>query len=156
MLDENTLTRQELLQQTIDRFWETIPPLWNRVRSNIRTTAAEHFGITVQQFHILRYINHGIISVSDLAEARCISRPAISQVVDVLVNKGLVSRQHDPDDRRYIKLVLTENGSSLLKAIFTANRDWMIAKLETLSQDELTACTQAMQTLKYSLDEIFN
>ena len=28
-----------LRQQAIDNFWETVPPLWNYVVSHIRTTA---------------------------------------------------------------------------------------------------------------------
>jgi DNA-binding MarR family transcriptional regulator len=155
MLDEKTQSREEILHQTVDRFWETIPPIWNRVRSNLRGNAEEHFGITVEQFHILRHINHGVNSVSDLAEERCISRPAISHVVDVLANKGLLTRQHDVDDRRYVKLVLTENGAALLKGIYETNRNWLMSKLESLSLDELAACNQAMETLKTTFEDIF-
>ena len=64
---ETTPSKEILLQQTIDRFWETIPPLWSRIRSHLRSTAAEHFGITVEQFHILRHIHRGKNSVCELA-----------------------------------------------------------------------------------------
>ena len=45
-------------------------------------------------------------------------------------------------------LALTENGSTLLKGIFENNRIWMLGKLDALSQDELSAAIQAMETLK--------
>jgi DNA-binding MarR family transcriptional regulator len=151
---ETTPSKEELLQQTIDRFWETIPSTWNRVRSNLRSTAAEHFGITVEQFHILRHINRGIISMSDLAVERCTSRPAISQAVDVLVNKGLLTRQQNADDRRYINLVLTKNGAALLKSIFDRNRAWMKSKLDALDQADLSAAIQAMQVLKKTFENL--
>ena len=153
MPDKTLSSREELLRLTIDRFWETIPPVWNRVRSHIRTTAAEHFDITVEQFHILRHINHGVNSVSDLATERCISRPAISQVVDVLAHKGLLTRQQDADDRRHVQLALTESGTALLKSIRETNRVWMMNKLDGLSQVELTAAIHAMETLKRTFDE---
>jgi len=145
--------KEILLQQTIDRFWETIPPLWSRIRSHLRSTAAEHFGITVEQFHILRHINRGTNSACELAAAIGISRPAISQAVDALAHKGLLTRQQDTSDRRYVTLALTENGSILLKGIFENNRIWMLGKLEALSQDELSAAIQAMETLKNTLNE---
>jgi DNA-binding MarR family transcriptional regulator len=148
MIVDTFSVKEELLQQTIDRFWETIPPIWNRIRSNLRGTATERFGISVEQFHILRHVNHGIDSVSDLAVERCTSRPAISQVVDVLVNKGLITRKQEADDRRYVRLALTESGSALLKSIFDSNRAWMLSKLDALSQDELNASIQALQLLK--------
>jgi DNA-binding MarR family transcriptional regulator len=151
----NTPSREELLKRTIDQFWETIPPVWNRVRSNIRSTAAERFGISVEQFHILRHIHHGTDSVSELANERCISRPAISQVVDALAHKGLLTRRQDVDDRRYVKLVLTENGTALLKSIFDSNRAWMEDKLASLDQAELAASIQAMETIQKTFIEIF-
>ena len=96
-------TTEELRQKAIDRFWETIPPVWNQVRNNLRSIAAEKFEISVEQFHILRHIRKGITSVSELADVKQISRPAISQAVDVLVEKGLISRQQDADDRRFVQ-----------------------------------------------------
>ena len=153
MIVDTLSVKEELLQETIDRFWETIPPLWNRIRSNLRGTAAERFGISVEQFHILRHVNRGINSVSDLAVERCTSRPAISQVVDTLVNKGLLTRRQEADDRRYVKLALTVNGSTLLKGIFDSNRTWMLSKLDALSEAELGAAIQAMETLKKTFAE---
>jgi DNA-binding MarR family transcriptional regulator len=144
---------EELIRQTIDRFWETFPSVWNIVRSHTRSLAAESFGITVEQFHILRHIRKGKVCVSDLATERRISRPAISQEVNALVNKGLIARQHDTDDRRYVQLTLTESGAALLEDIFGQNRQWMMSKLAVLSPDELQSAIQAMGLLKNAFDE---
>ena len=145
-------TREELLQRTIDRFWETIPPVWNRIRSHIRAVAAEQFGISVEQFHILRHIARGTNSVSELADERCTSRPAISQAVDALAHKGLLTRQQSSSDRRYVQLALTESGSTLLKSIFDNNRAWMMDMLGALDADELSASIQAMDILKITFN----
>ena len=122
---------------TIDRFWETIPPTWNQIRNNLRSIATENFGISVEQFHILRNIRRGVKSVSDLAEVKQISRPAISQAVEMLVEKGYISRQSNPQDRRYIELTLTADGSALLDTIFEKNRQWMAEKMANLSPADL-------------------
>ena len=145
-------SKEQLLQQTIDRFWETFPPTWSRIRSHLRSTAAEKFGITVEQFHILRHIHRGTDSACELASVIGISRPAISQAVETLAHKGLLTRQQSQTDRRYVTLALTENGSTLLKAIFDNNRLWMLSKLNMLSQDELNAAIQAMETVKKTFD----
>jgi len=140
-------------KQTIDRLWETIPPVWNRIRSHLRIIAVEQLGISVEQFHILRHIHRGINSMSELATEMCISRPAISQTVDVLVHKGLLTRQQSTADRRYVKLALTENGTALLKAIFENNRTWMMSKLDSLNQKQLNASIQATEMLKKTFVE---
>jgi DNA-binding MarR family transcriptional regulator len=136
------------LQQTIDRFWETVPPVWNTVRSRVRSAATQEFEITVEQFHILRHIRKGAHSGSKLADVGRISRPAISQAVDALVNKGLVSRIQSMDDRRYVQLELTPDGAALLDAIFGQARQWMKTKLASLEADDLQAIMSGLALLK--------
>jgi MarR family transcriptional regulator, 2-MHQ and catechol-resistance regulon repressor len=143
---------EELIQQTIDRFWETIPATWNQIRSNIRGIITENFDITIEQFHILRHVRKGIRSVSELAEEKQISRPAISQAVDILVEKGLVTRHQSPGDRRFVQLELTESGDELLNTIFHMNRKWMAEKMSALSSEDLTKALQGMELLKQTFD----
>ncbi|MCX6563948.1 MAG: MarR family winged helix-turn-helix transcriptional regulator [Candidatus Aminicenantes bacterium] len=137
-----------LLQQTIDRFWETIPPVWRAVRSHVRSVARKNFEITVEQFHILRHIQRGKGCLRDLADAQGISRPAISQAVDILVHKGMITRTQSASDRRYVQLELTGNGASLLDAIFGQTRQWMAEQLASLSPEELQVVTRAMGVLR--------
>jgi len=47
---------ENLLQQTVDEVIETLPGVWGRIRSNLRAAAIENFGITLEQFHVLRHI----------------------------------------------------------------------------------------------------
>jgi DNA-binding MarR family transcriptional regulator len=147
-MDQTVISSLESAQeQTIDCFWETVPPLWSRIRERIRLTAADRFDITVEQFHILRHIRLGHGSVSQLADAKRISRPAISQAVELLVNKGLITRTHDPIDRRVVQLELTVSGCALLDALFQDTRDWMRLNLADLSEDELSQICLGMHTL---------
>jgi Transcriptional regulators len=141
-------TSEELLQTAIDRFWETVPPVWNKVRGNVRCIATENFEITLDQFHILRHIRKGRGSVSELADLQQISRPAISQAVDILVEKGLISRRTNADDRRYIRLELTPSGNDLLNTIFKQNRTWMMEKMAAISPDEIDSIVQGLEILK--------
>jgi DNA-binding MarR family transcriptional regulator len=143
---------EQLREKAIDRFWETVPPLWNTVRSHIRTTATAKFDITVEQFHVLRYVRRGPNSMSELAVAKNISRPAISQAVDVLVKKGLLTRVPSSTDRRVIELALTDAGNALLDTVFHENREWMKERMNRLNVDELVTIGKAMEALKKILD----
>ena len=141
------LPTEDALNSTIDKFWETIPSLWHIIRARIRDEATVEFDITVEQFHILRRIHKGRDSVSKLAEARHISRPAISRAVDMMVNKGLVTRTQDTQDRRHVQLDLTAKGRELLDAIFGKNHKWMMVKLGSLNKTELETIQAAMNAL---------
>lgn len=141
-------TKEEILAQTLDKFWETFPPVWGYIRSHIRSTATEEFDISVEQFHLLRFIRRGHCSVSELADARNISRPAASHGVDALVNKGLVSRTPSKEDRRYIKLALTDAGNALLDHVFSNTREWMKDILVDFSREDLEQAMRGMEVLK--------
>jgi DNA-binding MarR family transcriptional regulator len=139
---------EDPINQVIDRFWETVPAVWDRIRQNVRGIATDQFNISVEQFHILRHIRKGKQSVSDLATVKNITRSAISQSVDVLVEKGLISRQQQSDDRRCVLLELTQSGNDLLNAIFFENRKWMSGKLQALNPDESKVVLEGLDILK--------
>ena len=101
---------------------------------------------------MLRHVRRGIGSVSDLATAKRISRPAISQAVDVLVKKGLLTRVQSTQDRRYVELALTKEGNELLDAVFKENRSWMKERMSILTRDELETIAKAMESLKKVLE----
>lgn len=146
------ITSENLRERAIDRFWETVPPLWNSIRSHIRATATANFDISVEQFHVLRYVRRGTDSVSELATAKNISRPAISQAVEVLVKKGLLTRVPSKEDRRCVDLVLTSAGNHLLDTVFKETRDWMKERMGGLSPEELETIAKAMEIMKKMVD----
>ena len=148
----DTTLKDQVLVQTLDKFWETVPPLWSHIRAHIRAVATENFDISVEQFHILRFIRRGNCSVSELADARNISRPAISQGVDALVNKELVTRTQSREDRRYVELELTPEGNALLDSVFQNTREWMKESLEGFGQEELELAMRGMEVLKKMID----
>jgi len=151
-MPENPPNADELLPFLLDQFWETFPPTWNHIRVNIRALAARQFDLTVEQFHVLRLIRKGITSASELAEVKQISRPAVTQAVDGLAERGLVVRRTDTQDRRRAQLELTPAGEALLDTIFQHNRAWMAEKLGGLSAEEMRIVIQGLTVLH----QVFN
>lgn len=146
-------SHDEAQERAIDRFWETIPPLWGMIRQHIRAEATGRFDISVEQFHVLRFVRRGTNSISELANAKNISRPAISQAVDALVNKGFLMRTQSTEDRRFVDLTLTDSGNALLDAVFKETRAWMRELLGDLSAEELETIASAMEALKKTLNK---
>ena len=149
---KNPAPPKQLTDEALDRFWETVPPLWGNIRAHIRAVATEEFSISIEQFQILRLIRSGKGSVSELASAKKISRPAISQAVEALVQKGMLTRTQDSEDRRHVQLALTKSGNALLDALFQNTRTWMRAKLASYSREELENVIRAMESLKRMLN----
>ena len=152
MLATNKATEQ-LIPAAIEAFWSTIPPVWNRVKGNVRAIAVDHYDISVEQFHILRHIRRGLTSVSELAQVKQFSRSAISQAVDILVARGLICRRQNALDRRNIPLELTESGNALLDTIWEKNRAWMKSQMISLTVQDLDTLTYALEILARTFAE---
>ncbi len=138
--------------QAIDLFWETVPTVWNLIRGHLHAIATEQFDISMEQFHVMRHIREGLTSVCDIADARQISRSAISQAAEQLVEKGLITRRQEADDRRFVHLALTPEGEGLLNQVFQQNRAWMMEKMAPLSADDLGLISAGLVLLKSAFD----
>src|SRR5580704_958654 len=53
----------------------------------------------------------------DLPAGLGVTKQAISQVVDILVNRGYLTRQPTPGDRRRVDLKLTDRGLEVVEAV---------------------------------------
>ncbi len=137
-----------VLPQTVESLLDALPVVWDRIRSRFRAAATGTFGITLEQFHVLRHIRKGCQSVGQLAEKRQISRSAISQAVDVLVQKGLVTRRQQSQDRRCVLLELTPHAAAVLDRNSQELRAWMREALAPVATEELTRTREVMGVLK--------
>ncbi|MDR3558206.1 MAG: MarR family transcriptional regulator [Candidatus Pacebacteria bacterium] len=59
---------------------------------------------------------HNNPSMKDIADMLHIAGPTATPIVDRLVEKGELVRAEDPNDRRIVRLSLTETGKKVLKA----------------------------------------
>lgn len=99
-------TREQLIEEILHSF---------HVIRNITKAKAASLGhqnhITHSQWFVLTIIQHfKKLSIKDIAEKMEMSSSAATQLVDGLVQTGLVIRQEDPKDRRLVKLELSPKG----------------------------------------------
>jgi DNA-binding MarR family transcriptional regulator len=82
--------------------------------------------ITLPQVLLLNHVAHGrATSPSEVAKAMRVSLAAVSQMIDRLVQQGLLERAEDPVDRRRKILATTTGAESLLRKLETArSRDF--------------------------------
>ncbi len=78
----------------------------------------KHIQVTLAQMKCLQYIHsHDRVLIGDIAKSRGISYPAATKAVSRLEEKGLVFREHDPDDRRNVFIRLTDCGQMIATQI---------------------------------------
>ncbi|MEG1658709.1 MAG: MarR family transcriptional regulator [Oscillibacter sp.] len=74
-------------------------------------------GLGMQEVHVLLFLanNPGMDTARDVTEYRGLAKSQVSQAVEQLTARGLVSRTPDGEDRRIIHLSVTESGGPLAR-----------------------------------------
>ena len=85
--------------------------------------------------------------ISELQEHVLLSQPALSRLVDRLVERGLVSRCEDPSDARARRVSLTEAGRELQRRIGRAHAADVAAAMASLTPEELELLTSLSNKL---------
>jgi DNA-binding MarR family transcriptional regulator len=73
--------------------------------------------LTFTQLRILLAIEYGKDQVGKLARSARVAQPAMSKIVDHLINLDLARRDPHPTDRRQIKLSLTPKGTAMTRRV---------------------------------------
>ncbi len=112
-------------------------------------------GLSMPQFSILMqlHFNHAC-GISDISERMDISSAAASQLVEKLVQGGLLARSEDPRDRRAKLLALTEKGHELIKAGIDERYRWVDALVGNLSPGEQEKVIESLKVLTETLQRI--
>jgi DNA-binding MarR family transcriptional regulator len=104
--------------------------------------------LTVNQLRILfRLYYRKRLTMSDIAAALGVSQPTATGVIDRLVDRSLVARTTDEEDRRRVVVVLTKEGRGRVDAMRCAGADAAWQAVERLSADEQQALFDALGPL---------
>ncbi len=126
---------------------EVVPPVMRVIRAEMRSQSKPE--LSVPQFRVLSYLNRNAgASLSEVADHIGLTRPAMSVLIDGLVNRKLVTRQTDPGDRRRLTLAVTRRGQDLYAAARQHTQARLAARLASLSAAERGALAATLEQLR--------
>ncbi len=102
-------------------------------------------------FHLHRL---GSCGVTEIGDHLGVTSAAASQMLDRLVQQGLVSRSEDPEDRRVKRIVLTDRGRRILEESLRARQSWLEDLAQILSESEKAEATAALSLLITKLEQL--
>jgi DNA-binding MarR family transcriptional regulator len=106
--------------------------------------------VSLKEYDVLYALTKadGPVRITDLHRRVLLSQPALSRMVDRLVERGLVERCEDAGDRRVVRLALTEAGRARQREVGAAHaRDVTVAMTEAVTEgdlEELLRITRAL------------
>ena len=78
----------------------------------------------------------GPLTVSEIGDAIGVDQPRASRLVQQVVDMGLARREADPDDARRTRVVLTDQGSAIVRGFRGERRDAIDTALEPFTDAE--------------------
>jgi DNA-binding MarR family transcriptional regulator len=92
--------------------------------------------VAPHQFSVLSRLEEAPRTPGELAEIEKVSAPSMTRTVAALVERGLVERTADPEDRRQVILSLSQDARTLLKDIRRKRDAWMSVRVGHLTPEE--------------------
>ncbi len=116
---------------------------------------AKSTGLSMPQFSILMQLHHkGPCGMSGISEGYDITPAATSQLVDKLVQSGLIQRVEDPSDRRAKLLSLTDRGREFVQKGMEERYRWVDELAEKLTAEERTQISNALDIMTRVAQEL--
>lgn len=120
-----------------------------------RAHLAKLIGLSMPQLGILMQLHYrGGCGISDLSERFDVTNAAASQLVDKLVQSGLIQREEDPNDRRVKRVNLTEKGQELIRHSTERRYRWVEGLARKLSPEEREQVNQALDILARAAQDV--
>ena len=124
-----------------------LPILRQWVTARVHWAGADA-GLSLRQYAALSGIRQGASSPGELARLWQVTPAVITGIIDRLERRELVRREPDPDDRRRLRLALTETGLAASMLVERALTEELAAQLSQATPQELAELGRALELLQ--------
>jgi DNA-binding MarR family transcriptional regulator len=126
-LDRRAADLQEVVQDILKQFQSV----------NAAAANGPHVELNMQELRIVEYLgNEGPRMMRELAEYLAVAVNSMTSIVDSLERKKLVLRQRSEEDRRIIRVELTDEGRTIYQSLVEVNMRLFRSMLGALTHDE--------------------
>lgn len=132
------------------RLWLQMLKAVRGVEAHLRERLAIEYGSTLPRFDVLAILHAtpGGLLMSELSRQLNVSNGNTTGVVDRLVSEGLVHRERLVDDRRALRVSLTESGMTATEAMIASHRAWIDSLLSEVDVVDANAAIETMQAVR--------
>lgn len=142
-------------QQCAAKMMETLPIITQFFRAEMRRNASFLTeSLSVPQFRMLAFLDrHPGASLSQVAEHLGVTRATASNLTDRLVQKNLVSKVENPQERRHVLLNLTETGKYHLQQVRAMTSARIASVLADLPKEQLQSVVEGLTVLYNAFEQ---
>ncbi len=134
------------------KFLSALQKVSRAIKSNSLDCCKMCGGINEKELHIIEYIGqYKNVTMSDIADNLDAPFSTLTNIVDKLVERKYLSREHGGEDRRVINVMLAENGKTAYKTLNSKKKHITEKLLSQLSEKELVSFIEHLNILASSL-----
>ena len=130
----------------VEKMGDLVQQMYAQCRSE-STEGWTELELTMPQLHTMALLSQGAQRMGVIAWRLNSSQSAATSMIDRLVDKGLVERVLDKDDRRVVACQLTEPGREEMERLWRVNRMRISLIADHLTIEELSRVVEAMELL---------
>ena len=97
----------------------------------------------------------GPLPMRGLAEAMDVSQASATGIVDRMEQRGLVERQRDDEDRRVVRVAITDEGLQLVASMANERREHLVQMLGEFTDDELAAFLTGALAMRRARERLY-
>ena len=106
------------------------------------------FGITTPQFNALLALREEPdMTMGDLCEKLFLACSTATDLIDRMEKNGFLERNRDTEDRRVIRLSISDKGQQVIKEVIVARRRYVASMLERLGESEIDQLGASLEKL---------
>ena len=141
--------------ESVEAFVEQALPMLPEVGKLLYAAVVRHpeaEGLSLGQIKVTMYLlHHGRRTVGEIAAGLGVSMPTASELVERLVEAGMVERATDPADRRRVLVGLTPRAEAFGSRLRALRRAQLRAALERLAPAERPTFVRSLEALVEAL-----
>ena len=112
-----------------------------------------NYKVTLIRFHIMSTLfkNGGEMTPSEIAESVFREKNSITAVLNTLEREGVVRREPSPDDRRSVKVVITDKGWKEANRLSPIAQELSREALSCIDREQIEELVDIMRKIRESL-----
>lgn len=133
---------------------QVLKKVFEKVFDEIR----EQLDLTMNEIIVLLYLesNKNKNTAKDIVEDSLIAKSHVSKSVDSLVNKNLIIRVPDEENKKIIHLELNENAEKIMDELSKKEEEMKALVLKGIPEENIKILEEALEQVKQNIKEFIN
>ena len=135
------------------RLWLRLLACTNEIEGELRRRLRQSFDVTLPRFDFMAQLDRAPdgLTMGQISRSMMVTNGNVTGIAERLAAEGLIERRSSPDDKRTVRVTLTEAGRRAFADIAAVHHGWVADLFDGLSEHEREQLADLLARLKTSV-----